>query len=367
MHDRTINPKHVLGIDALRFVAALLVLWSHYCFLGLNPADLPNRASRNLLSFPELYDWSNFGWIGVEIFFVISGFVIAFSAEKATPFSFFVSRLTRLGPGVWICGTITLAVTLAIHLMPAAQIFRAYFLSIFLMPVGPWIDPSYWTLRTEIMFYSTVFVLLLLNRFDAIRALAMLIGSVSSAYWIADGGVQLLGLQASTQFMLNLRERTILGVVLVHHGLYFALGVFLWLQCIRRPGRENLIWIATFIVGALFEISAATQSMNKYRGHSYAPFVAWGIWLLSVATIVISVKFNGQLHRLPTSVLRGLRTAGLMTFPLYLIHLLVGSALMARLFTAGLSRWAALAATVTFILTRAWVIASYAEPWLQEA
>jgi len=96
-----VNPKHVVGIDLIRFLAAALVMFFHYGFLiGKHVSGKIVLVNGATTSYPELYDFSNFGWVGVETFFVISGFVIAFSAERASPFSFFSSRVTRLGPGV---------------------------------------------------------------------------------------------------------------------------------------------------------------------------------------------------------------------------------------------------------------------------
>lgn len=112
-----INKKHILGIDALRFACAVMVMLFHFGFLlGVNADGVIGAVSQHQTSYPELYDSTYFGWVGVQTFFVISGFVIAFSGERATLFSFFVSRVVRLGPGVWICAPITVAILLAVGL-----------------------------------------------------------------------------------------------------------------------------------------------------------------------------------------------------------------------------------------------------------
>src|SRR5712675_1260110 len=62
------------------------------------------------VQFPNAAPYTWFGWVGVEIFFVISGFVIANSASKSSATEFLVGRALRLYPAVWVCATATLLV-----------------------------------------------------------------------------------------------------------------------------------------------------------------------------------------------------------------------------------------------------------------
>ena len=80
--EKTVSPDISTGIDAIRFSSAVLVSAFHLTW-----------------HIPEAVHVMPFGWIGVQIFFVISGIVIANSARLATPFRFAVSRFLRLYPG----------------------------------------------------------------------------------------------------------------------------------------------------------------------------------------------------------------------------------------------------------------------------
>jgi hypothetical protein len=71
------------GLDLIRFAAAAMVLVFHVCFWSwANPGSSSFALSGNVLQLPSVGSITWSGWIGVEIFFVISGFVIVQSAEK---------------------------------------------------------------------------------------------------------------------------------------------------------------------------------------------------------------------------------------------------------------------------------------------
>ena len=367
MTDHTSSPvpkKHLLGIDVLRFAAASMVLFFHFCYLiNVSPHGFIGGASRQAATFPELGPFANFGWVGVQIFFVISGFVIAFSGEKATPFSFLASRVVRLGPGAWICAPLTLLATIAVGFRPAEQLYRGFRHSMAFLPWEPWIDGTYWTLGIEIAFYATVLGIILLGRFALIRHLAIVIGVVSSAFWLAVATVDPasgLGHQLAAA-----RESRLLALLLVHHGMFFALGVLLWLELVKRHERANLAWIGALIVTGCVQIVAENAGANAMFGAHYSALAPCATWLGAMAFIVWSVRDNGRWHQLPSAVRGAIRTAGMMTYPLYLLHQVVGGAILGALVRAGWNRWSALAATLALVLAASWVIARHLEPVLQ--
>lgn len=71
------------GLDVVRFAAALMVAIYHFGYW------IPATGKVEALSF---------GWVGVEIFFVISGFVIAFSAERKSAAAYAKSRFSDYAP-----------------------------------------------------------------------------------------------------------------------------------------------------------------------------------------------------------------------------------------------------------------------------
>src|SRR4051794_15898753 len=64
-------------VDALRGIAAFSVACYHITRYG----PLPEPASQIIPGV--LQRWFDYGWMGVQVFFVISGFVIAYSVRNA--------------------------------------------------------------------------------------------------------------------------------------------------------------------------------------------------------------------------------------------------------------------------------------------
>jgi hypothetical protein len=147
--------KKLEGIQILRAVAALLVLWSHMKYdLGLSKESLTGQ--------PWLA--TNLGAIGVDIFFVISGFVIAMTGSKLEYDwrAFISSRVARIVPLYFALSAYSLVeavISVKVHggAMPFSwrQIFNTFaFIPLFNGRefIGP-ILVNGWTLSFEIWFY----------------------------------------------------------------------------------------------------------------------------------------------------------------------------------------------------------------------
>ena len=151
--------RHLDFVDGLRAVAVLSVVIFHASFDGLVPA-LPFW--NNILSQSTH---------GVELFFVISGFCLAYPTlartKRGEPFqfdylTFFAKRLTRIYPAylVALAAFCLLAFTpqwqaLAAHIpgFAASYTWIGTLREVFLLDKGPLHNGSFWTLGIELRWY----------------------------------------------------------------------------------------------------------------------------------------------------------------------------------------------------------------------
>jgi peptidoglycan/LPS O-acetylase OafA/YrhL len=233
------------------------------------------------------------GWVGVQIFFVLSGFVIAFSADGREVGKFLKGRAARLYPAALICSTIIFL------LFPQSRL--TYLRSVVLFPVGPWIDGVFWTLPIEMAFYLLVAVTLW--RGWPLHKLAIGLGVYSAGFWVLKaalwGFADFSGLENGAGYL-----------TLLQYGAFFALGMCFYAR----------LWMVAVALGLICFVALAWQSSLEVPG---APFwVAPVIWAAASIAIASCIHWNAfvarVLDRVPT------RTLGLMTYPLYLVHSAVG-------------------------------------------
>lgn len=342
--------EYFYALDLVRFSAALMVVFYH---LGWSTWSLPTSLGASLVGgvyqLPEMEAFAWWGAVGVQIFFVISGFVIANSANGATPIQFLRSRLERLYPAVWIIAPITALVWVASGAMGAGEIIERLARSITLAPMGPWIDGVYWTLPCEIFFYALVFVLLCFGGFRKLEIFAIALASASGIFNILYllNAFELVELE-----WVHLFAEGSLKPLLPYYGILFALGVLAWLDrqnLLSRAGRATAVG-ATLV--CLAQISEWGMQLNE---------TSWLVPVLVWSFAILIVRYSRWSP--PLGFQRGVRTIGLITYPLYLIHFTVGCFLMRQLVLVGnFSPLLALFFTILILICASWFVTSLIEP-----
>ena len=338
-------------IDLLRLLSALGVLVYHY---GSAFGRLPDpHTAWPRMPLPESWmAWSWCGWIGVELFFVISGCVIAGSARSARPGAFAAKRAARLFPAAWICASLSLAMLLAAGAQ--GPLLAEWLGSMALSPVGPWIDGVYWTLGVEIAFYALVTALLAWRRVEGLEPLGLVLAGLSLAYWliIATGSLPAAWVQPRVADLL-----------LLTHGGFFALGIFVRAALDKGMTRGRALAMALCLFPAMLEIIAHALRSARELGIEASPLAPMAIFAAGVVAMLAANWLQPLLARRlrPGSAM----AAGLATYPLYLLHQAAGTAAIALLARAGLPVTLAAPLVGAAMLVLAFLIAATAEPWLR--
>lgn len=158
-------------LDPLRGIAIIAVMLLHFSERG--------RESGDHLVHDRLWPILQHGYLGVQLFFVISGYCIAAALygamKKETPFRYFMTRrLRRIFPPYWFSIILVVLLgwmTILILKTPSAVVFPLsnfdWFCNVFLIQ-GPLhakdANLVYWSLSIEIQFYLVMAVGLLLRK-----------------------------------------------------------------------------------------------------------------------------------------------------------------------------------------------------------
>jgi exopolysaccharide production protein ExoZ len=292
----------VVPIQALRAVAALSVSLVHFSVVywqalgrsGLGP----------------LYPMA----AGVDLFFVISGFVMIYSSEQlfgrpGAPVIFVRHRLARIVPIYWL--TTTIAIWLMREHFDPRSIFGSYFFIPFANGNGS-LNPLYgvgWTLNFEMYFYS-VFALCLF--FRRATALALVTGALLSAVALA----RMLVLQSAP--LLVWTDPIILEF------LFGALIAVLYRLGATLPNPVRL-----------FVVTAGIVTIWQFHAPELPSHYRWAQWGIPAAMIVSAFVLGT--HRWTESWLGcAAKNLGDASYSLYLLHgvVLILAAALANRFHA---------------------------------
>jgi peptidoglycan/LPS O-acetylase OafA/YrhL len=350
-------------VDLLRALAALLVVIYHLEALG----SLALRGDV-FWTIPFRY-----GWVGVDLFLVISGFVIMLSAARAYErapqdfkWPFMQRRLRRLLPlYVLTCLIFLFLVRPEVLLRPIEQLLpvllsHALFLQNLSHHTHGVINGVTWSLALEMQFYlALVFTVGFWLRLGAVRTVLVLVGLAwawrygTTFFWVPGVAVPHLQVIYTTQ----------LPGTLDAFGMGMALALYVHqakgsLPALLRPQAANsLAWCV--VAGVLLSVAAALLLRQAYWSHTgmvvfWRTLLALGFAAALAAALTCPLPSGGWM--------RPMHYLGEISYGIYLWHFLVLLSLLQMSPLRGTSLlWAvllgtlALAATSWHLMEKHWV------------
>lgn len=342
----------------LRGPAALLVLASHLFaafwhsqdtvsrFIYAAPLALEGAALKgtSLLSANSLF----LGQLGVGVFFLISGFVIPFSLQRHSRMQFVLLRCLRIYP-VYVIG---LGISLiAIHLiadrqvtLSLADVIRQSLILPRLWWNSPTVDPIVWTLEIELHFYLLLAILrpyVLTHRMSALWLAGLTLLTVGTALYS--------GLVRQAAFLSYGRALAVMAFMLIGTAFQFHYA--------GKIGYKQLILFSLVMLSGL-GLAFGFSVINR------TPLFLDAVWVqflsaYGAALIVFSICYRKSefIDGFATSKLSSpLRLAAKISYPLYAIHAIVGYSLLHFLVGRGVLPWFSLAATLSVVLSAAWLL-----------
>lgn len=234
-------------LDSFRFLAILAVMLVHLTIRWAPPFYPVNvYPYRHFFSLLFAY-----GGMGVHFFFIISGFVIAFTLERTPePLSFFGNRFVRLFPAMLLCTCITFILGISLdnkHLFPFSYSLPNLLPSLTFTSPDLWstmlhrplgyISGSYWSLWVEVQFYFLAAAIYFSAKQDFLFNLLVVAMLLMALTWIQ--------LPAHFQRMISIFN-------LSGYIGWFAIGVFF--QNLYKGG-DKAIRPAVTIILALITLS----------------------------------------------------------------------------------------------------------------
>ena len=316
-------------IDLLRFLAALAVVLYHYTFRGFA------EGGYSPVEYPILGEVFKYGLYGVQLFFIISGFVILMTESKRDAANFVISRITRLYPAFWVC----VSLTAAFIFWKGGEIFQIgvveYLLNLTMISGFAnvkMVDGVYWTLLVEIKFYLLIFVLLVCGQIKRIEWFLV--------FWLA----------LTVLSLLVPLPKIITFLFLPDWSSFFIAGALFYL--IRQSGL-NLIRSAMLVMSLLLSLwqnLSEIKHLEVLYKSDFSPYISSAV-IVACFTVFLLISL-GYTKGLSSQKLIKL---GVLTYPLYLIHQNIGF-MMFHEFGGSVNRYVLLVALVLVMLVVAWLI-----------
>ncbi|GHH49127.1 peptidoglycan/LPS O-acetylase OafA/YrhL [Streptomyces umbrinus] len=330
------------ALDGLRLIAALMVAAYHYGGRGGEVTQAWGTSAK--AQFPTLHSWFAYGCLGVQVFFVISGFVICMSGWGRPLRSFFASRASRLLPSYWaaiIIVTVVFALPVVAYktVSPSDTLVN---LTMMQQPLGAdRVLGVCWTLWAEVRFYALFALCVVMPGATRQRVIMFCAGWTLAAVLT----------QAANEPLLDL-------VLMPEYAPFFIGGIGLYL--VHRDRHDAYAWGIVIVSWLIGQNQAVRGLWHAPNPDFFSYRTSFGIVLVvTFGFVAVAVIALGWLN---WANWRWLTVAGALTYPFYLVHEHLGwVAIEAYHQTLGIPAYATLPLTVLTMLALAWLLNRFVE------
>ncbi|MEV7216065.1 acyltransferase [Kitasatospora cineracea] len=337
-------PGRLAALDGLRLVAALMVLFHHY--VGYGGGTKPADSAWGRPAVEVFHGYAVLGaytWTGVCLFFIISGFVICLSCWGRSLGDFVRSRVVRLYPAYWFAVVVT---TLFLALWPTLRrpvTVDGVLVNLTMFHLGlnlDSVDAVYWTLWVEMRFYL-LFALLVWRGLTYRKVVVFCVLWTVASAW-STPVVDAVGMSPYSSFFV-----AGLAMYLMHRFgpnlLLWGIVGFSWVLSVENGLRHQ-----AEIQPALGAAKVAPLDVLNLR------LAHWPVALLvTLAYLVMLAVALGWTARIQW---RWLTVAGALTYPLYLLHEVIGWTVLRWLHGRGMGPWPAVGTVTAAMLAAAWLV-----------
>jgi peptidoglycan/LPS O-acetylase OafA/YrhL len=327
-------------IDFLRGLACISVLAFHFLSRGPQTHTMPGVA------FPLVEVAARYGYLGVHLFFVISGFVILMSAQAATARNFAASRASRLYPALWAAATLTAGAAWMLGDARFAVSGADYLANLTMLPHwfgAPYVDGAYWSLACELHFYIMVWLAIRLRLMTRLEWLL--------AGWLVVSALNAIRPMWPIEFWLNAQWAP----------LFAAGGVF---YLVRTQG----------VTLARLALLAVSFALAQFYALGYGPLhdapagqgSVSAVVVVSIVTAIFALFWLIASGRFRMKASPLIYYAGALTYPLYVVHQNLGFMIYGRLHKASGMVTVSLVLMLAALLLISWCIHAYVERSLSQ-
>ncbi|MFB5266672.1 acyltransferase family protein [Paenibacillus enshidis] len=282
----------IQGLDILRFFAAVSVVLYHYFFIGPLQGYWPQN---------QLFPITHFGDFGVDVFFVISGFVISVSAEGRSFSHFAKSRFVRIMPALLVCSLITAGTASLLPGVSVKDVFVRWITSLTLFPQlfgQELLTTVYWTLQIEVKFYILVTILIIFKVWERKK-------NIIIPVWLV--------ISLCNQFFFNYKFLS--DYLLTEFSGHFIAGILLYQ--IRKKESTSFTSLGLILSSILIWKHLSNFESWISGAYNYG-FSDLGTLLFAptIISIVYWVSYHDKIS-LPSKLVTAL---GSMSYTLYLLH-----------------------------------------------